>query len=124
MNATQTAAKLIASWLIRGLLPEIEHTTIQRDSIKPQRFERLWFRLIPAALKVAKPCPLCAADWELARRHKTAIVAILTAQGDVCAYSTMDVPVEAEVNVAPSSRRAIKRRAEARTKAKKAGRIM
>ena len=70
------AQLLIADWRARGLTPEVEHTSTERNGIIVP-FERLWLRL---ALEREAPCAttmLSSRDWAQAAQCKTEIIALL-----------------------------------------------
>lgn len=88
----QAARKLIAEWLARGLVPEVEHTSTERNGIIVP-FGRLWLRVgAPEAALPGSVTMLSSRDWALVANCKAEIIALLQSGGAVATQSALSAP--------------------------------
>ena len=89
----QAARKLIDGWLMRGLVPEVEHTSTERNGrIVP--FERLWLRVgaPQATAPIGAATMLDARNWAQVALYKDEIIVVLQGGGAVAARGALDAP--------------------------------
>lgn len=87
LTADESAAfRLINGWLGRGIVPEMEKTTVLRGG-RAEAFERVWLQPSGRELVTSR-------DWERLRECKDAVIAILRESGFVSTRPALENPVE------------------------------